>query len=247
MRNDEMNEGQKFIIPKDEKNLALLTLAKKGFLYLHGPVNEEMADYVRDSLMILTHEPPADGVLTVKISSPGGAVQEGLEIHDQFMMYALETGIRVEGLAIGKACSAAAMFLLQGCTYRLATENCAIMCHNALSIDIITEHDLNSIGWRTKMLRELGTIKGQAKTILMRRTKRSEQEILKLLTKGRFMTAKEAFDFGLLDGVLEFKFKEPEEEMDATKKAKEDADFSNEESENGLSNVLTNLWKRYKR
>ncbi len=220
LRNDSLEGREKFVVPKEIKNAALLSLLDHGLLYLHGEVNEEMAEYVRDALVILTHEPPKEGVLTVRICSPGGNVQAGLEIHDLLMLYSLETGVRVEGLAIGQACSAAAMFLLQGCTVRFASENCEIMCHNALTIDLITEHDLKSIGWQTRMIRELEKIKAQAMRILMRRTKRTEREVLKLLAKGRFMTAQEAFAFGILDGVLEFKMEEPEEEKPTKAKRK---------------------------
>ncbi len=198
----------RFVIPKDLKNNALLGHVEKGVLYLNGEVNEEMAEYVRDSLMLLTYEPPKEGVLTVKISSPGGSVRAGLEIHDLLMLYFYETGIIVKGLAIGEACSAASTFLLQGCGVRIATENCTIMCHNALSLGFVTEHDLKSVGWHVRLLRELEIIKQKMVTILMRRTKKSEKEILKMLVRGRDMTAQEAKEFGILDAVVEFTFQE---------------------------------------
>lgn len=216
IRKHSRNDGsdgrrERRVVPQEDKNDALLALLKQGFLFLHGEVDESMAEYVRDSLVVLTREPPKEGVLTVRIGSQGGDVQAGLEIHDLFMLYAMETGVRIEGLVVGQACSAAAMFLLQGCTIRYASENCRIMCHNALAIDIITEHDLKSVGWHIRMLRELETIKAQAIKILTRRTKKTEREILKLLARGQFLTAQEALAFGLLDGVLEFKFTQPEE------------------------------------
>jgi len=197
-----------FVIPKDIKNNALLGHIEKGVLYLNGEVNDEMADYVQDSLMLLSTEPPKEGILTAKISSPGGDVRAGLKIHDLLMLYTYETGVIVKGLAIGEAFSAASTFLLQGCAIRMATENCTIMCHNALALDFVTEHDLKSVGWHMRLLRELETVKQKMITILKRRTKRSEQDILKMLVRGRDMTAKEAKEFGLLDGVLEFVFQE---------------------------------------
>ena len=105
--------GTTFIIPKDVKNNALLGHLEKGVLYLNGEVNEEMAEYVRDALMLLTFEPPPNGELLVKITSPGGSAAAGFEIHDLLMLFYLETGIKVRGLVIGEACSAHPLRLLR--------------------------------------------------------------------------------------------------------------------------------------
>ena len=211
-----------FVLPKDVENADLLALLEKGILYLSGEVNGNMLEYVRKSLLDLTVNPPKEKVLTVKISSPGGGADIGFEIHDLLMLYSLETGVTVKGLAIGTVCSAAAMLILQGCTIRLASENSKIMCHNALTGMIITEHDLKSAGWHARLLYELENLKKNVVTILMRKTKKSEREILKLLARARYLPAREALEFGLLDGVLEFKIsEEPEEEISETTEAPE--------------------------
>ncbi len=212
--------GTTFIIPKDVKNNALLGHLEKGVLYLNGEVNEEMAEYVRDALMLLTFEPPPNGELLVKITSPGGSAAAGFEIHDLLMLFYLETGIKVRGLVIGEACSAAAMFLLQGCIIRQATENTTIMCHNCLSVGVISEHNIMSLGWRTKIIRELENVKEKAVTVLTRRTGKTEREVLKMLAHEKFMTAKEALEFGLLDGVLGFSFKDEKEHEERPQRRK---------------------------
>ncbi|MCK9351186.1 MAG: ATP-dependent Clp protease proteolytic subunit [Candidatus Paceibacterota bacterium] len=195
-----------FLLPKNMENADLIALLEQGVLYFSGEVNENMLEYARKGMLFLTVHPPREGVLTVKISSPGGDADVGLEIHDLLMLYALETGITVKGFAIGKVCSAAAMIILQGCTIRIASENSKIMCHNALTGMVITEHDLKSAGWHMRLLYDLENLKKNVVTIIMRRTKKSEQEVLKLLARARYLPAKEALAFGLLDGVLGFKF-----------------------------------------
>ncbi|MFA5831070.1 MAG: ATP-dependent Clp protease proteolytic subunit [Candidatus Paceibacterota bacterium] len=236
-------EGTTFLLPKNQKNEALLYHLDKGVLYLNGEVNEDMVEYVQEAVLTLSAVPPEDGVLTVKISSLGGDADAGFEIHDLLMLFALETKTVVKGLAIGKAMSAAAMLILQGCTVRLATENSTIMCHNALTGMIITEHDLKSAGWHIRLLRDLENLKKRAVTILMRRTKKSERDILKLLARARFMTAGEALEFGLLDGILEFKMKEPEE----TAKEGEPTEAVEEpKGKSKLSNRLSRLFKKAK-
>ena len=200
-----------FVIPKDIMNSLRLSQIEKGQIILKGPVDEKMADYVQDALMLLEMEPPKSEVVTVKISSPGGCVLSGLKIHDLLMLYSIETGIPVRGMVIGMACSAASTFLLQGCTQRLATENCMIMCHHALSGLVITEHNLKSDGWRKRLLDNFADTKEKMIRILERRTGKSEQEILKLLVRAREMSTKEAFEFGLIDDIIKFEFKEQEE------------------------------------
>lgn len=239
-------DGNIFLLPKNQKNEALLYHLEKGVLYLNGEVNEDMVEYVQEAILALSAIPPEDGVLTVKISSLGGDADAGLEIHDLLMLFAFETKTVVKGLAVGKAMSAAGMLILQGCTVRLATENSTIMCHNALTGMIITEHDLKSEGWRTRLLHDFENYKKRAVAILMRTTKKSERDILKLLARARFMTAREALEFGLLDGILEFKTEKPEETAKGNE-ATGTVEVAEESKEkNGLSKSLTRLFKKEK-
>jgi len=174
---------------------------QKGFIDLDTYVDPLMDRVVRDSLRFLRFETPRDvNEVNITISSPGGLASVGMDIHDQLRYFTAKTGIPTYGTCIGTAASAAAMLLLQGCTHREATYNSYIMCHHgSTGLQMKTEDFEREVA---KVRKEIERDRKRALAILKARTKRSEEEIIKLLDDEEFLSAEEALEFGLIDRVI---------------------------------------------
>ncbi len=197
-----------FNFPKELAEGSRISALERNQLHLYGEVNEEMAEYVREGLLYIQSKTPEGRAPTITafLTSPGGMATFGLEIHDLFTLYQ-QHGV-INGIVVGHACSAASMFILQGCTNRIATENASIMCHNG-GFELgqpLTRKDFEDPEWQEKMRREFARGDTRAIRILKNRTKRTEKEIKKLLEREEDLSADEAFDFGLLDQVIKFSY-----------------------------------------
>lgn len=166
-------------------------------LRLYGPVDEEMADYVRQAIMFLesgSKQPP----IKVVITSNGGSVIAGMEIFSLLSDY--EGG--AHGYVTGYAYSAAAQYILQGCLIRYAHRYSNLMCHYVHMGLYVGENDLSPR--RNKLVQARKGMKDfndQTVRILMQRTGRTEAEVRKFLCQGHVKPAQEFKDFGLLDAV----------------------------------------------
>jgi ATP-dependent Clp protease protease subunit len=171
-------------------------------LRLYGVVNEEMASYVRESIMFLESKdsPPAAKVL---ITSPGGSVIAGLEIHSLLSFYKGSTTAFVSGYAY----SAAAQLILQGCTARGADKYSHMMCHFAHTLVYVGEHDLGGKRRMTRIKEQLKMANDQAIDIIVDRTGQSEVSVRKFLSKGLVQNVQQYKDFGLIDNYYSMKTK----------------------------------------
>ncbi len=166
---------------------------EKGILIIRGVVDDKMADYVTEALDLLFLAGSPD--ITLLISSPGGDARAGLDIIDSLLLY---PGGKI-AIVVGQASSMAAI-ILQCCTLRLATPNSEVLIHHAtameIKIDILRDSEK-----RERFLIEVGKMQKRLDEILIKRTKRSAEEIDTECKKDRIMTAEEAVTFGLLDGI----------------------------------------------
>jgi ATP-dependent protease ClpP protease subunit len=190
-------------------------------IHLYGVVNEQMADYVRTAMSFLyaeTAQPPLKALIT----TTGGSVNAGMEIGSILSEY---TG-GVHGYVQGYAYSAGAQYILAGCLISYAHKHSRLMCHYVSTNLTVGEYDLAEntkteqiikdlietndeqaldVFMRRKEIREiledLKTANDETVEILMDKTGQSEQEVRKLLSAGKIMTAKKAKDFGIVNAV----------------------------------------------
>lgn len=167
-------------------------LLKDRIIFLGEEVNETTAGLVVAQLLFLESEDPGKDI-HLYINSPGGVVTAGLAIYDTMNYIKCD----VETICIGLAASMGA-FLLAGGTKgkRFALPNAEIMIHQpsggakgqATDIQIVADNIL-----RTKK---------QLNTILAENTGKPYDVIAADTERDNYMSAEEAKEYGLIDGVI---------------------------------------------
>jgi len=212
-----------FKLPEEMLEQSRLAGLDEDKLYFDGAVNSKMAEYAREGLRYIQSKSKKGEqypTIYAYITSPGGIELYGLEIHDLMRVYEMN-GV-IHGVVVGHACSAASMFILQGCTTRSATENSTIMCHDGginFGDEVVTRKMFEDPEWQDKVRRGFERSDAWALKILKNRTGRKVSEIKKLLKREEFLSAMEAYDFGLLDQVIQFREEKPPRRRATDKKA----------------------------
>ena len=168
-------------------------LLKDRIIFLQGVVRDEMANAIVAQMLFLQFEDPKADI-HLYINSPGGSVTAGMAIYDtmQFVTCPVAT------YCIGLAASMGAMLLTAGETgKRFALPNAEIMIHQPLGGYEGTAVDIDI---HVKNIRRM---KAQLNGLLKKHTGKTLEQVEKDTDRDNFMTAAEARDYGLIDGVLE--------------------------------------------
>ncbi|AQQ70411.1 ATP-dependent Clp protease proteolytic subunit [Limihaloglobus sulfuriphilus] len=175
-------------------------LLDNRILFMIGEINYRMATEVIMKLLYLDNSKPGSEI-NLYINSPGGSVDDTMAIYDtiRFIKSPVAT------YCIGRAQSGAAVILAAGAKdKRFALPHAKIMLHQpwggvtgqAADIKIQAEEIIKA---RAMLNEVLSKLTGQTISTIEKETDRD-----------KYMTAKEAFDYGIIDEVLT----EPEEEKD---------------------------------
>lgn len=168
-------------------------LLKERIIFLGEEVTDASASLIVAQLLFLEAEDP-DKDICLYINSPGGSVSAGMAIYDT-MQYIKP---HVSTICIGMAASMGAFLLAAGEKgKRFALPNSTIMIHQPLGgaqgqasdIKIHAEHILK--------------IKDKLNKILSERTGKPLAELEKDTDRDNFLSAKEALDYGLIDGIMD--------------------------------------------
>ena len=167
-------------------------LLKERIIFLGEEVNETTAGLVVAQLLFLESEDPGKDI-HLYINSPGGVVSAGLAIYDTMNYIKCD----VETICIGLAASMGA-FLLAGGTKgkRFALPNAEIMIHQpsggakgqATDIQIVADN--------------IQKTKKRLNTILAENTGKPYEVIAADTERDNYMSAEEAKEYGLIDGVI---------------------------------------------
>ena len=167
-------------------------LAEKRILFLGEELNAEIATNLAAYLLLL--DAISHDEITIYINSPGGEIETGLfPIYDT--MQAIKSPVRT--VAIGQACSGAAVILCGGTKgSRFAYPNAKIMIHG-----VQTELSGNSsdIEKESKMIKKLN------QSLMEMIAKHSGQKTSKVkrdCKEDKWFGAAEAVKYGLIDGIL---------------------------------------------
>jgi ATP-dependent Clp protease protease subunit len=168
-------------------------LLEDRIIFLQGTIDDDSANIVVAQMLYLqTREPKAD--IHLYINSPGGSVTAGMGIYDTMHYITCD----VATYCIGMAASMGAVLLASGTKgKRNALPHAEVMIHQVLG---------GARGAATDMLirtKQLLRIKRQMNEILQKHTGQPLERIEKDTDRDRFMTAKEAQEYGLVDHVLE--------------------------------------------
>ena len=171
-------------------------LLKDRIIFLGEDVNSTTASLVIAQLLFLESEDP-DREISLYINSPGGSITDGMGIVDT-MNY---IKCPVSTICVGLAASFGAVLLANGEKgKRFATPNAEILIHQPLiggngisgqttEIKIHAEHMIKT---REKLNKLLSDKTGQSLETIERDTERDH-----------WMTAEEALQYGLIDGIMD--------------------------------------------
>jgi ATP-dependent Clp protease protease subunit len=168
-------------------------LLKERVIFLVGEVEPHMANLIVAQLLFLESE-NAEKDISLYINSPGGVVSAGLAIYDtmQFIKPNIST------LCVGQAASAAAFLLAAGAKgKRFCLPHASVMIHQVLSG---FQGQVNDIEIHAK---EALRVNQEVSEILALHTDKTVDKIKKDADRDKFMSAKEALDYGIVDGILD--------------------------------------------
>ena len=168
-------------------------LLKDRIIFLHTPVDDQLATKIIAQMLFLEHEAP-DKDIRLYINSPGGVVYSGLAIYDTMQMIKCD----VSTLCMGMGASMAAVLLAGGTRgKRFVLPNARVMIHQGSAgfrgavpdIEVVARETINLT---TKLTEILALHTGQQFDKVKRDTERDY-----------YMTAHEAREYGVVDEVLE--------------------------------------------
>lgn len=142
---------------------------------------------VREALAKLNGE----SKVVVEIDSYGGSVDAGSNIYTQLRSANVETEVRIVGLAA----SAASVIAMAGSNI-LMSPTAMMMMHNAWSE---ATGDYNDMQRSSDMLRETNRAIAAA---YVQKSGMSEEEVLDMMEKETWLSAKSAIDLRLADGIM---------------------------------------------
>jgi ATP-dependent Clp protease protease subunit len=179
-------------------------LLNQNIIDLYGRIDDDLARVTIAQLQYLDYRfienkvPVEDRIITLQINSPGGSVTAGLAIYDT-MNY---ISSKVCTIGVGFAASMGAFLLAAGTKgYRKALPNCEILIHQPLGGVQGQASDIIIAAEHIKRLRRT------LNNIMSANTGQDLEKIERDTDRDYIMTAQEAFEYGLIDDVLETKAK----------------------------------------
>jgi len=168
-------------------------LLKERVIFIVGPVEDYSANLIVAQLLYLESENPEKDI-NVYINSPGGSVTAGMAIYDTMQFVKPD----VSTMCIGQAASMGALLLAAGCKdKRYALPHSRVMIHQPLGGFQGQASDIDIHA------REILKMKDQLNRILQHHTGQDLATIEQDTDRDKFMSGREAADYGLIDHVLE--------------------------------------------
>lgn len=168
-------------------------LLKERVIFLVGQVEDHMANLVVAQMLFLESENP-DKDIHLYINSPGGSVTAGMSIYDtmQFIKPNVST------MCIGQACSMGAFILNAGAEgKRFCLPNSRVMIHQPSGG---AQGQATDIQIQANNIQET---KDRLNRIMAKHSGQTFEQVAQDTERDNFMSAEEAFKYGLIDKVLE--------------------------------------------
>lgn len=167
-------------------------LLKDRIIFIGGPIDDHVANLVIAQMLFLESEDP-DKDISLYINSPGGVVYSGLAIYDTIQYIRPN----VSTICIGMAASMAALLLTAGAKgKRFSLPYSRIMIHQPMGgvRGQATEIEIEA--------REIIRLKRIGNEILAKHTGQPLERIERDTDRNYYMSAEEAKEYGLIDGIL---------------------------------------------
>ncbi|MEI6531510.1 MAG: ATP-dependent Clp protease proteolytic subunit [Chlamydiota bacterium] len=189
---EEKEEKEKKSSPLDDSIERALLKARRIFLS-DSVMNDSAKDIIR-KLWHLELQDPGKPILFI-INSPGGSVDAGLAIWDQIKLISSPVTTLVTGLA---ASMGSILSLAAAPKRRFATPHARIMIHQPAIHGVVQ-------GQATDLVIQAKEIKKTHEMLInmyVQATGKDFKTIEKALDRDTWMTAEEALNYGLLDGII---------------------------------------------
>ncbi len=168
-------------------------LLEDRIIFLTGEIDDNVANIVVAQLIFLEGKNP-DKDIFLYINSPGGSVSAGLAIYDTIQYIKCN----VQTICIGLAASMGAFLLASGTKgKRYALPNSEVMIHQPLGGAQGQASDIQI------QANHIQKTKEKINKILSERTGKALSKIEKDTDRDFFMSAEEAKDYGIIDGIFD--------------------------------------------
>lgn len=170
-------------------------LLKDRIIFLSGEIDMHTSDLVIAQMLYLQSDDP-EKEINLYINSPGGSIYAGMAIYDtmQFIKPPVAT------FCVGLAASMASIILMGGAPgRRFALENSRVLIHQPLGSATGQATDIEIHAKEILKLKEL------VKEVISKHTGKKVSTVASDIDRDRFMTAKEAKAYGIIDNILERK------------------------------------------
>jgi ATP-dependent Clp protease protease subunit len=167
-------------------------LLKERIIFLGQDVNETTANLIVAQLLFLQADSPNKDIFFY-INSPGGSVYDALAIYDTMQYITCD----VQTVGIGVQASAAAFLLSSGTKgKRSLLKNSTVMIHQPSSgtRGKVTDQEID--------LRESLRIKRLLEEIMAKNTVQKVEKIHDDMERDKWLTAKEALEYGIVDKII---------------------------------------------
>ena len=180
--------------PHGERSFDIYSrLLDERVIFLGSPIDDDVANLVVAQLLHLEAEDP-DKDICLYVNSPGGSVYAGLTIYDTMQFVKPD----VQTICVGIAMSMGALILTGGTNgKRMSLPNSRILIHQpsggfqgqAADIEIHAEEILN--------------IRHRLDELYAEHTGQSIEQVHDDMDRDRYMTPKQAVEYGLIDRIIE--------------------------------------------
>ena len=167
-------------------------LLEDRIIFVGGAIHDEMSHIIVAQLLFLEAQDPKKDI-AMYINSPGGVITAGMAIYDT--MHHIQCDVST--ICVGQ-CASMGTILLSGGQKgkRFALPNSRIHMHQPLGGAEGQASDMEI------QAREILRMKEMLTDILVKNTGQSIERVTKDTDRDYFMSAAEAKDYGLIDGVL---------------------------------------------
>lgn len=168
-------------------------MLKERIIFVAGPIQDETATSIVAQLLFLESESPKKEI-SMYINSPGGVVSSGLSIYDtmQYIRCPIST------VCFGQAASMGSLLLCAGeKDMRFSLPNSRIMVHQPSGGFQGQASDIEIHA------REVLALKRRLNEIYVKHTGQTLDAVEAALERDFFMTAEQAKDWGIVDGIVE--------------------------------------------
>ncbi|OGJ54070.1 ATP-dependent Clp protease proteolytic subunit [Candidatus Peribacteria bacterium RIFCSPHIGHO2_02_FULL_49_16] len=167
-------------------------LLEERIVFMGTGINDEVANAIIAQLLFLEKEDPKKDI-TMYVNSPGGQVTSTMAMYDTMQHVAPD----VSTVCLGMAASGGAIILMGGAKgKRFALEHAEIMIHQPLGG---TEGQATDIAIHADHIIKM---KNQLNELIAKHTGKSVKKVSIDTERDKFLSAKEALEYGLIDKVV---------------------------------------------